>query len=175
MRASSRASVRDAYTENICRELAPSMDIRVTALVADACDALAPEAAVGLGEQQIVVIQNCLNEIAAELDVPQHDALLRTVLIPGGHIVISDLTEYQVIRDTVASYERLFLQAGLISVRRFDQNSPDVRSAFEWVPPRAWYAFFGAVRVGEQYEFPEGGRPKRWLRFSSSVWRKPPG
>jgi hypothetical protein len=162
-----------AHTEAVCSELAPSIHVQIVALQADVSDALSADTADGLAGVHLIVIQNCLNEVARTLDVAGHNSLLRGVLAPGGFIGISDLTEYPVICEAVARYEALFERGGLVPIRRFDPGAQAQLSAFHRPPPRVFYGFFGAIRNGDSYTVPR--QPKKWLRSSVSVWRSPPG
>jgi hypothetical protein len=146
----------------IARELAPNITIEIAERTVDLM-AEAPH----LPEYDLVVFQNCLNEVC-HFGQPTECALaFCTRVRRGGNVVIIDQNRYEGNVQTITTWRNVLTDQHGFQVRsRFD---PSMEKRWEMRPPnRTFYEFYGAKRK------PEGGwevkrQPRKGFRFSWEI------
>jgi SAM-dependent methyltransferase len=165
-------AVRD--TVAIAKVLAPGLDVQIAPRRRNCASPRDPREQ-ALPDCDVLVVQNCLNEIARSSHFPAHGREMADSVRRGGFLLISDLTEYDRVTGVVPAYEAALEQRGYRAIARFDERAEAARSPFARnVPSKSYWAFFGYApdpTTGE-VRFPDWRRPKAWIRFSTAAWQR---
>jgi hypothetical protein len=158
----------------IANALAPKLAIRIFAQQRD-CTEPCHELQAPVPPCDILVIQNCLNEIGSAEHFHAHALQFTEAVRRDGYFLISDLTEYGAVSGGVPAFEDFLAQNGYQAISRFNPGADAVVSPFALnVPNRTYFAFFGFSRdtnTGER-RFPEWRRPRKWVKFSTAAWQR---
>jgi hypothetical protein len=158
----------------IANQLAPHLNVSLLTEQRD-CTAPVTPGQPPLPNCDVLLIQNCLNEIGHARCFPEHAMQFVSAVRQGGYLIVSDLIEYQAVSNAIPDFDALAQGAGYQVVSHFDSGAPAVRSPFaQNVPARTYFGFFGFYRDSEtgERQFPEWRRPKAWIRFSTVAWQR---
>jgi hypothetical protein len=160
------------FSHRVSRMLHPNINARIVFAGCDAKQLFNAATLEKVRGSDIVMFQNCLNEIVMGRDFDANCKALAESLRLQGALIVSDLNEYQAnhravfkLRQTIATQLRI--------IREFEpvEKAP---SPFSWTPPLLWYEFHGAKRVegSDKFYFPPNRRPRIHLKSSVAAWEK---
>jgi hypothetical protein len=124
----------------------------------------------GVPPADVLILQNCINEVCHDGRPTQATLTLLRSVDPGGSVVVVDFNNYFAATESVSRLERWMDANGFRPLARFDPQHEE-RTPFGYPPVTTFYNFYGAVaRPGGGYD--KVREPRQHLKYSWSVWSR---
>ncbi len=152
----------------IAQQIAPGIEFKITNEIYDCSAATAPD---DFPKCDILLVQNCINEIANAASLQVILELEKTIR-PGGFLIVSDFNEYYGTVSQIEQLEALIDRLGHIRRTKFDKTRVE-KSIFAppAIPRLTYFSLFGYKRDQDTGErgFADFRIPRSHLRFSNSI------
>jgi hypothetical protein len=166
------AAARDAIA--LANGVNPRLNINLKTIVHDVRKPFDERVERAIASSDIVMLQNCLNEVVKGSAFDQNCMALADCLRDSGAFVVCDLHRYDAILYAVERIRALF--AGRLKVLREFSPVGGQRSPFESPPTLLFWNLYGAKKAADDspygYDFEDGRVPRRHLYSSAVIWEK---
>jgi len=167
-----RAAARDAIA--LARGMNPHLNINLETIVHDVRQPFDERVERAIASSDIVMLQNCLNEVVKSSAFDQNCIALAECLRGSGAFIVCDLHKYDAAFYAVEKIRVLFARR-LKMLREFTPVG-DRYSPFEKPPRLLFWNLYGAKKAAGdssyRYDFEDGRVPRRYLYSSAAIWEK---